>query len=112
MLRDNLDGLESIMEYNQSGTPVILVEMPVSDGLYYFFGNRKSDYNRFLTRVGELATLYHVPFWQTKSLNFIPDNGWVDYSHLNKTGAKIFSIWLGQQVARAENQGSLKAFQP
>jgi hypothetical protein len=112
MLHENLEGLESIMEYNQSGTPVILVEMPVSDGLYYFFGNREADYNRFLTRVGELASLHHVPFWQTEPLDFIPDDGWVDYSHLNKTGAVVFSTWLGQQVARAEHQGSIKAFRP
>ena len=112
MLPENLEGVESIMEYNESGIPVILVEMPVSDGLYYFFGNRESDYNRFLTRVGALATLHQVPFWQTEPLDFIPGNGWVDYSHLNKTGAKIFSAWLGQQVGRAEQQGSIKAFQP
>jgi hypothetical protein len=112
MLHENLEGVESIMEYNQLGSPVILVEMPVSDGLYYFFGNRESDYNRFLTRVGELATLHQVPFWQTEPLDFIPDNGWVDYTHLNKTGAEIFSTWLGQQVGRAEHQGSIKAFQP
>jgi hypothetical protein len=112
MLPENLAGLEHIMEYNQSGTPVIVVEMPVSDGLYYFFGNRKSDYNRFLTRVGALATLHHVPFLQTEPLDFIPDNGWVDYSHVNMTGAEIFSTWLGQQVGRAEQQGSIKAFQP
>jgi hypothetical protein len=112
MLHENLEGLESIMDYNESGIPVILVEMPVADGLYYFFGNRESDYNRFLARVGELATLHHVPFWQTEPLDFIPDNGWVDYSHLNKTGADIFSTWLGQQVGRAEHQGSIKAFQP
>ncbi len=112
MLHENLEGLESIMDYNESGIPVILVEMPVSDGLYYFFGNRESDYNRFLTRVGELATLHQVPFWQTEPLDFIPDNGWVDYSHLNKTGAEIFSTWLGQQVGRAEHQGSIKTFQP
>ena len=112
MLPENLKSLESIMQYNKSGIPVILVEMPVSDGLYYFFGNRELDYNRFVTRVGELAALYHVPFWQTEPLDFIPDNGWVDYSHLNKTGAQIFSTWLGRQVGRAENQGSIKAFQP
>lgn len=112
MLHENLEGLESIMDHNESGIPVILVEMPVADGLYYFFGNRESDYNRFLIRVGELATLHHVPFWQTEPLDFIPDNGWVDYSHLNKTGAEIFSTWLGQQVGRAEHEGSIKIFQP
>ena len=112
MLPENLEGLERITDYNGSGTQVILVEMPVSDGLYYFFGHPELDYNRFLARVGALAALHQVPFWQTEPLDFIPDNGWVDYSHLNKTGAKIFSTWLGQQVARAEHQGSLKAFQP
>jgi hypothetical protein len=112
MLDENLEGLGSIMQYNQSGIPVIVVEMPISDGLYYFFGNREADYNQFLTRVGELAILHRVPFWQTESLDFIPDNGWVDYSHLNKAGAEVFSIWLGQQVGRAEQQGSIKIFQP
>jgi hypothetical protein len=112
MLPENLEGLESIMDYNERGIPVILVEMPVSDGLYYFFGNRKSDYSRFLTRVGELATRHHVPFWQTEPLDFIPDNGWVNYSHLNQTGAEVFSTWLGQQVAKAEDQGSIRTFQP
>ena len=111
MLHENLEGMESIMDYNGSGIQVILVEMPVSDGLYYFFGDRESDYKRFLTRVGELASQHRVPFWQTEPLDFIPDNGWMDYSHLNRTGAEIFSTWLGQQVGRAEHQGSLKSLQ-
>jgi len=91
---------------------VILVEMPVSDGLYYFFGDREKDYKQFLARVGERAALHHVPFWQTEPLDFIPDNGWVDYSHLNQTGAEIFSTWLGQQVGRAEHQGSIQTLRP
>jgi|RhiMetdeSRZDD1v2_1073273.scaffolds.fasta_scaffold62201_3 hypothetical protein len=111
MLHANLEGLERITDHNGSGIQVILVEMPVADGLYYFFGNRELDYNQFLTRIGELASLHHVPFWQTEPLDFIPDNGWADYSHLNKPGAEIFSTWLGQQVGRAEHQGSIKAFQ-
>ena len=112
MLHENLESLESILDYNESGLQVILVEMPVSDGLYYFFGNREADYNRFLTRVGEAASLHQVPFWQTEPLDFIPDHGWVDYTHLNRTGAEIFSTWLGQQVGRAEHQGSISTFQP
>jgi hypothetical protein len=112
MLPENLEGLETIMGNNKSGMQVILVEMPVPDGLYYFFGDRESDYKRFLTRVGELATLHRIPFWQTEPLDFIPDHGWVDYSHLNKTGAEIFSTWLGRQVGTAEQRGSLKSFQP
>jgi hypothetical protein len=112
MLRENLEALESIVAYNKSEIQVIVVEMPVADGLYYFFGNRESDYNRFLTQVGQLTSIQHVPFWQTEPLDFIPDNGWMDYSHLNQTGAEVFSTWLGQQVGRAERQGSIKTFQP
>lgn len=112
MLHENLEGLESIMAYTDLGISVILVEMPVADGLYYFFGNRESDYNRFVARVDAVASRDQVPFWQTEPLDFIPDNGWVDYTHLNRTGAEIFSTWLGQQVGKAEHQGSIKTFQP
>ncbi|MDQ3007076.1 MAG: hypothetical protein M3R47_17050 [Chloroflexota bacterium] len=112
MLDENLEGLESSLDYNESVTQVILLEMPVADGLYYFFGNHESDYKRFLTQVGEMANLHQVPFWQTEPLDFIPDNAWADYSHLNKMGAEIFSIWLGQQVGAAEHQGSIQTFQP
>jgi hypothetical protein len=112
MLRENLESLEDIMNYNSPGTQVILVEMPVADGLYYFFGNRESDYQRFVTQVGELTSPHQVPFLQTEPLDFIPDNGWADYSHLNRAGAERFSAWLGQQIGRAEEQGTFQNFQP
>jgi hypothetical protein len=112
MLHENLDALESVLSYQESGRQVMLVEMPVADGLYYFFGNREADYSRFINRVDELAALHHVPFWQTGHRDLIPDNGWLDYSHLNKTGAEIFSTWLGQEIGRAEQQGNFETFQP
>jgi hypothetical protein len=100
------------MEYNTPQTQVIIVEMPVSDGLYYFFDNGETDYNRFVARVGELASLHQVPFWRTEALDLIPDQGWADYSHLNVTGAERFSVWLGQQVGIAEIQGSFHMMMP
>lgn len=112
MLQENLESLEDIMDYNGSGVRIILVEMPVADGLYYFFGNGESDYNRFVTQVARLAALHQVPFWQTEPLDFIPDNSWVDYSHLNRKGAEILSKWLAQQVVRAEQQGIIKTSDP
>lgn len=95
---DNLAALETIMKHNRSDTHVIVVEMPISDGLYYFFGNGETDYLQFIARVNELARHYKIPFWQTEPLNSIPDNGWSDYGHLNVIGAKIFSTWLGQRI--------------
>lgn len=99
MLDENLSALERMMEYNGPETQVVVVEMPVSDGLYYFFGNGQQDYSYYVSQVGELAARHEVMFWQTEPLDSIPDHGWSDYSHLNVTGAEIFSAWLGRQIA-------------
>lgn len=112
LLEENLGALEDIMEYNKSGTQVLVVEMPVSDGLYYFFGNGEADYEMYVNRVSELADLHHVPFWRTEPLDSIPDNGWSDYSHLNVTGAEIFSTWLGEEVGMLEIQKGAASVQP
>jgi hypothetical protein len=112
MLDENLSVLERIMEYNRSATQVIVVEMPVSDGLYYFFENGDEDYNRFVTRVSELASLHQILFWRTEPLDSIPDNGWSDYGHLNVTGAEIFSTWLGEQVGRLDDRIDTEVSQP
>ena len=104
IFEENLKSLQRITNYNNSNTQVIIVEMPVSDGLYYFFGNGEDDYNRYISQVSEMADLHHVLFLRTESLDFIPDDGWSDYSHLNVTGAGVFSHWLGEQVGRLEIQ--------
>lgn len=107
MLEENLASLERIMEHRRSGTTVIVVEMPVSDGLYYFFGNGEADYNRFVTRVERRAVQHQVPFWRTEPLDSIPDDGWSDYGHLNVAGASIFSGWLGHKVGDMEKLGNI-----
>ena len=106
MLAENLAALEKIMSYNGDRTQVIITEMPVADGLFYFFGNGKDDHQRFLAQVEQLAQAHEVPFWQTDTLDMIPEDGWFDYSHVNTTGATIFSTWLGQQVGEAVNRGA------
>jgi hypothetical protein len=108
MLAENLDALERIMDHNRQGTQVIVTEMPVADGLFYFFGNGQDDHQRFLAQVDQLAKAHEVPFWQTDALDMIPDDGWFDYSHVNAAGAAIFSNWLGQQVGEAVNQGTFE----
>ena len=112
MLEENFAALERIMDYNGAETQVIVVEMPVSDGLYYFFGNGQADYGRFVVHINELTRLHDVTFWQTEPLDSIPDDGWSDYSHLNIKGAEIFSTWLGEQIGAAERWGSIRVVKP
>lgn len=102
MLDENLVALKKIMAYNGPETQVIVVEMPVSDGLYYFFENGKADYASYISRVADLGSLHQIPFWQTEPLDSIPADGWWDYSHLNVIGAEVFSAWLGRQVANLD----------
>lgn len=101
---ENVLALEKIIDYKKAGTRVIIVEMPIADGLYYFFGNGEADYYKFVSRVEEVTVRHETPFWQTEPLDSIPDNGWSDYSHLNAAGAEIFSLWLGQQVGETDGQ--------
>lgn len=112
MLDENLAALEAITKHNGAGTQVVIVEMSVADGLYYFFENGEADYNRYVDRVSELASLHQVPFWRTEPLDLIPADGWSDYIHLNPKGAHTFSVWLGEQVAALDGQGNADVTQP
>ena len=98
-------GLEQILSLNSSVLQVIVIEMPVPDTYLGFFGNEKKDYQLFIEQVGGFSKSKQVPFWQTTPLKLIPDDGWVDYSHLNTNGARIFSEWLGKKVGEAVAQG-------
>ncbi len=107
ILDENLNALEDIMAYNGQDTQVIVIEMPVADGLYFFFGDGSDDHQRFLSKVDEIAKENQVPFWQTTTLDMIPDEGWFDYTHVNVTGAAILSNWLGQRVSESESEGNI-----
>ena len=98
MFRQNLEGLDSILRQNTANTRIVLVEMPVPSTYMHFFKNGRRDHQRFVEQVSARAEHYKVPFVQTSQLGLIPDDGWVDYSHLNTKGAQIFSNWLASKI--------------
>jgi hypothetical protein len=102
--------VEQTLASNKSDVQILVVEMPVSDGYYYFFGNGKDDQRQFVHAICTLAARYQVPFWQTGSMDLILDNEWADYGHVNRKGAEHFSSWLGSQVAQAEINRMLRVF--
>ena len=110
MIDTNLDALEQTLASNKSEVQILVVEMPVSDGYYYFFGNGKKDQRQFVDAINRLAARYQIPFWQTGSMDLISNDEWADYSHLNRRGAEHFSAWLGSQVAQAEIHKMLRVF--
>jgi hypothetical protein len=108
MIDTNLDALEQTLASNKSDVQIVIVEMPVSAGYYYFFGNGQDDHRQFVEAINTMGERYQVPFWQTGSLDLVPEDGWADYSHMNRRGAEHFSAWLGIQLAQAEINGMLR----
>jgi len=103
---ENVAGLEQVLSQVKQ-TQVLVVEMPVPETYFYFFGAGERDYQRFLDEVGARAAAYGVPFWRTTEQHLISAVGWMDYGHMNSRGAEVFSAWLGQQVAEAVTHGVL-----
>jgi hypothetical protein len=112
MLPENLVGLEQVVHNHSNGTEVLVIGMPVPETYFYFFGNGEHDYQSFLAGVRDVTEANAVPFWPTTALHLIPSDGWVDYSHLNTKGARIFSTWLGQQLGEAAEKGLIAGLTP
>jgi hypothetical protein len=74
--------------------------MPVPDTYFYFFDKDGVMYQAFLDLVESSASKNQVMFIKTSGLNLIPNDGWVDYAHVNTKGAAIFSEWLGIQIGQ------------
>jgi hypothetical protein len=104
---ENIAGLEMLLGQQQSSGQMLVVEMPVPDTYFYFFSDKVSSYEAFTNLVDETTARYNTPFWRTTKLHIIPNDGWMDYGHLNANGARFFSEWLGKQVAYAVENGEL-----
>lgn len=107
MQSENQAALELLLAQQQRPGQLLIIEMPVPNSYFYFFGDATADHADFTRYVDETAARYDVPFWETSYLHLFPDDSWMDYSHLNAKGAAIFSDWLGRQIAQAVKDGVL-----
>jgi hypothetical protein len=108
MLPENLEGLRQVLSAGTESSSILVVEMPVPDTYMLFFSHGEADYRGFVSRVDQLVQEAHKVFWQTTSWDVVPEDGWVDYSHLNQKGAAVFSQALGDRVGQAVQLEILK----
>jgi hypothetical protein len=99
---EHVEGLAKIVALNSASTEVIVVGMPVPESSLQFFSQGTEAYERFLALVAETAQEAHVPFVWPRPDVAVPDNGWADYSHLNRTGARAFTHWLAHRMVSDE----------
>lgn len=99
---EHVKGLAEIAALNSASTEVILVGMPVPETYLHFFGQGAEDYERYLALVTETAQEAQIPFVRPRLTGLAPDNGWADYNHLNRSGARAFSHWLAHRMISDE----------
>jgi hypothetical protein len=105
---ENLAGLETVIALqHERGRDVVLVEMPMPAGYFSFFGNGQADYDRFIETVHNTSKMAGVPLVPSMPLNELPEDGWVDYLHLNESGAEVFSRWLAKRIVDLVAEGRL-----
>lgn len=104
----NLDGLAAIARQKQNGSQVVVVEMPVSDDYFAYMEQGRKDYDRFVTQASDRLSAEDTIFLRTSSEQLIPDEGWWDRSHMNKTGADIFTQWLAKRLSGLTLSGDIR----
>lgn len=80
-------------------TPIYVVETPFLPLLYSASEGSIARHEQFSALAVRLADEYHHPFLPTQGIVPIPDDGWLDFKHMNRNGAEVFSQWLGEQIA-------------
>lgn len=109
---ENVDGLRRILQLSDHETTIVVLEMPFHENALDFFANGDQDYARYIQQVSSAAETSHTPVWYLKDQPPLPLEGWWDYFHLNLKGARLFSEWLGNQVADAYLQGVFRLSGP
>jgi hypothetical protein len=107
MSQPDLAGLEQILDLQQEGVEILVIEMPVHPSYIFFFGNGQQDQQHFRATTKEMAESNGVMFWPTDPDLSLPDPLWLDRTHLSPRGGEEFSEWLALEVAEAIRQGGL-----
>jgi hypothetical protein len=103
-----LAGFQQMLAFHQpSETQILLVGMPSLELKLKPGSTYDELYGEFDATITSYARQYGVLYWPAFDLDIIPDDGWYSPGHLNITGAKVFSQWLGEQVGQAVNEGLL-----
>ena len=92
-----------------NGIQIIIFELPYHDSLRSMFSDedsykdKENDYLRYTLKIQNIIENQMIPqqisFIPTSQLEIIPGEGWEDPIHLNYSGAKVFSTWLGEHIA-------------
>jgi hypothetical protein len=100
ILPENTSSLEDLLKHGKNDLAVAVVVMPVPETYHEFFSINSQGYQIFLDHLQATTSKFGSTIWIPPE-NSISEDGWADYTHLNKRGAAAFSTWLGQQIGES-----------
>lgn len=92
--------LEQVLRLH-SQTKIVLVDIPVHPQVLTLHDRGADIHRKTASYIKKRAGQKKVSFFFNNRPGFIPEKGFKDLNHMNTIGAKIFSRWLGRQVANA-----------
>ncbi len=105
MAQSRLDNLRSLLDLQEEGVQVLVVEMPVTPQFYQFFDDGMQEKERFVETVSAEVEAAGSVFHPAIPEDQLPINGRSDRVHLSKFGAAVFSRYLGEWLAGLPEQG-------
>ena len=107
----NLLALEEIVAFSKdSGAQVLIAEMAYHPALLDLKdpkGSPRANRAQMLAFIGnvnarlaEIAARREVALLKFNPSLSLPESGWFDLYHLNRNGARVFSLWLGRRAAQ------------
>lgn len=109
--REDLAGLDEMVELNSDKLQVIFLEVPVHYSFmpYYVQADPLAYDSLFIEPITAYFSQKGQAFWQSQQLmqELVPDSGWNDVKHFNKSGAEIFSSWLAHETDKAVKAGAI-----
>jgi hypothetical protein len=112
ILPSTVIGLDQLLALNSADVQIILVEMPLPDGVIASVPHGEQTRQTFVDMVGQRAAARHVPFWLTQGIFNPPAGGWYNPFHMNDKGSMAFGRWLGERLADAVQSGQLADLTP
>lgn len=105
--QQDLVGLDQLLRLQSQDLQVLVVEVPVHHSFlpYYVEADQQAYETQFIAPISAFIEQYGVQWWRSQDAieEIIPDSGWSDTRHLNAEGGKLFSQWLGHEMAAKIN---------
>lgn len=95
-------GLAHLLQVQNDDVNLLIIDAPIQPDYYPIYLESPEIYRKsYITPLENALAPSKIPLWLTDKLSqTIPNEAWYDPMHVNEKGVPVFSIWLGEELAR------------